>query len=119
MAKAPEMLFYGRVIFKYEQNDFELIYILCIFFTLSMLPRAIKTQFFPRSRSKDDDIFLMEIIFSFFFHTLRCCSSDYFFNLFIFNGRFSTFFFVRESHKREFIRCLSSLEFFLFSFFVH
>lgn len=86
--KAPETLFFATMIFKYGKmilNWFTFLHVINAFALISF--RAIKIHF--SVQKDDDDIFLMEIASSYFAY--RAALSIIFFNLFIFNGRFSTF----------------------------
>lgn len=80
--------FFATMIFKYGKmilNWFTFLHVINAFALISF--RAIKIHF--SVQKDDDDIFLMEIASSYFAY--RAALSIIFFNLFIFNGRFSTF----------------------------
>lgn len=110
--KSTWNVFFAWVIFKYEKNDFELIYIFCNFFTLSILPEGHKNTFFPFKRMM---IFLNGNYFFLFLFLTPDAALPIIFLIYLFLMAAFRHFSLRECHKREFTRCLSLARvFFLF-----
>ena len=119
--KAPETIFFATMIFKYGKMILNWFTFLHVINALALISsRAIKILFFPFKR-------MMTIFFNgncfFLFRRLPCCSFDYIFLIYLFLmaafRHFARAHFcrrMRKCHKREFMRCLSSLKI-IFLFF--